>query len=68
MTAISKALQPMGDRAKTVMAAPRPGPCIAELREAFAISDRVLVMKSGAIIGEGPPQAFADHAKLRGLF
>lgn len=38
------------------------------VREAFAISDRVLVMKSGAIIEEGPPQAFADHARLMELF
>lgn len=38
------------------------------VREAFAISDRVLVMKSGAIIEEGPPAAFADHARLMELF
>lgn len=38
------------------------------VREAFAISDRVLVMKSGAIIEEGPPAAFSDHARLMELF
>jgi branched-chain amino acid transport system ATP-binding protein len=38
------------------------------VREAFAISDRVLAMKSGAIIEEGPPSAFADHARLMELF
>ena len=38
------------------------------VREAFAVSDRVLVMKSGAIIEEGPPSAFADHARLMELF
>jgi len=38
------------------------------VREAFAISDRVLVMKSGAIIEEGPPSVFADHARLMELF
>ncbi len=38
------------------------------VREAFAISDRVLAMKSGAIIEEGPPSAFSDHARLMELF
>lgn len=38
------------------------------VREAFAVSDRVLVMKSGAIIEEGPPSAFSEHARLMELF
>ena len=38
------------------------------VREAFAISDRVLVMKSGQFIFEGPPSDLSDHAKLMELF
>jgi ABC-type branched-subunit amino acid transport system ATPase component len=38
------------------------------VREAFAVSDRVLVMKSGAFIFEGPPSELDDHAKLMELF
>lgn len=36
--------------------------------EAFAVADRVLVMRSGRMIAEGPPSAFRDHAKLMELF
>ena len=38
------------------------------VREAFAVSDRVLVMKSGQFIFEGPPSQLADHSKLMELF
>lgn len=38
------------------------------VREAFAVSDRVLVMKSGQFIFEGPPADLADHSKLMELF
>lgn len=38
------------------------------VREAFAISDRVLVMRSGRFIFEGPPSELDDHAKLMELF
>lgn len=38
------------------------------VREAFAVSDRVLVMKSGAFIFEGPPAELSDHARLMELF
>jgi branched-chain amino acid transport system ATP-binding protein len=38
------------------------------VREAFAVSDRVLVMKSGAFIFEGPPSELSDHARLMELF
>jgi branched-chain amino acid transport system ATP-binding protein len=36
--------------------------------EAFAISDRVVAMKSGAVIYTGKPADLADHAKLLTLF
>ena len=36
--------------------------------EAFAVADRVLVMRSGRMIAEGPPDEFRDHAKLMELF
>ena len=36
--------------------------------EAFAVADRVVVMRSGRMIAEGPPADFADHAKLMELF
>ena len=36
--------------------------------EAFAVADRVLVMRSGRMIAEGPPAEFRDHAKLMELF
>lgn len=36
--------------------------------EAFAISDRVVAMKSGVMIYEGTPADLADHAKLLTLF
>lgn len=36
--------------------------------EAFAVSDRVVAMKSGATIYEGKPADLADHAKLLTLF
>ena len=39
-----------------------------QLREALAISDRVVVMKSGRIIREGVPADFADHTALMELF
>lgn len=38
------------------------------LREAFAISDRVLVMRSGAFIFEGSPSDLTDHGRLMELF
>ncbi len=38
------------------------------VREAFAVSDRVLVMKSGQFIFEGPPSELSDHSKLMELF
>ena len=38
------------------------------VREAFAISDRVLVMRSGRFIFEGPPSELDDHTKLMELF
>jgi branched-chain amino acid transport system ATP-binding protein len=38
------------------------------VREAFAVSDRVLVMKSGAFIFEGVPSELPDHARLMELF
>lgn len=36
--------------------------------EAFAVSDRVVVMKSGQVIERGVPADFADHARLMELF
>ncbi|WP_231711236.1 ABC transporter ATP-binding protein [Xanthobacter dioxanivorans] len=36
--------------------------------EAFAVSDRVVAMKSGVTIYEGKPADLADHAKLLTLF
>jgi ABC-type branched-subunit amino acid transport system ATPase component len=36
--------------------------------EAFAVSDRVVVMKSGAVIYKGKPAELTDHAKLLTLF
>jgi branched-chain amino acid transport system ATP-binding protein len=36
--------------------------------EAFAVSDRVVAMKSGAVIYKGKPADLADHAKLLTLF
>lgn len=38
------------------------------VREAFAISDRVVVMRSGRFIFEGAPGELDDHAKLMELF
>ena len=38
------------------------------VREAFAVSDRVLVMRSGRFIFDGPPEELSDHAKLMELF
>ena len=38
------------------------------VHEAFAISDRVVVMKSGRMIFDGAPAALADHARLMELF
>ena len=38
------------------------------VREAFAVSDRVLVMKSGAFIFEGAPSELSDHSRLLELF
>ncbi|MDI3305649.1 MAG: ABC transporter ATP-binding protein [Acetobacteraceae bacterium] len=38
------------------------------VREAFAVSDRVIVMRSGRLIDEGSPADFADHTKLMELF
>jgi ABC-type branched-subunit amino acid transport system ATPase component len=36
--------------------------------EAFTVSDRVVVMKSGQIIERGVPADFSDHARLMELF
>jgi branched-chain amino acid transport system ATP-binding protein len=36
--------------------------------EAFAVSDRVVAMKSGAVIYKGKPADLTDHAKLLTLF
>ncbi|WP_419897254.1 ABC transporter ATP-binding protein [Roseomonas sp. USHLN139] len=36
--------------------------------EAFAVSDRVAVMKSGRMIFEGVPDDLSDHAKLMDMF
>jgi ABC-type branched-subunit amino acid transport system ATPase component len=38
------------------------------VREAFAVADRVLVMRSGQFIFEGPPSALDDHTRLMELF
>jgi ABC-type branched-subunit amino acid transport system ATPase component len=38
------------------------------VHEAFAISDRVVVMKSGHMIFDGAPAELADHARLMELF
>ena len=38
------------------------------VREAFAVSDRVLVMRSGRFIFEGAPSELDDHARLMELF
>jgi branched-chain amino acid transport system ATP-binding protein len=38
------------------------------VREAFAVSDRVIVMRSGRFIFEGKPGELADHTKLMELF
>ncbi len=38
------------------------------VREALKVSDRVMVMKSGAFIKEGPPEDFADNAALMELY
>ena len=38
------------------------------IREAFAVSDRVIVMKSGRIVFEGLPGELDDRAKLLELF
>lgn len=38
------------------------------VREAFAVSDRVLVMRSGRFIFEGAPDDLDDHARLMELF
>ena len=38
------------------------------VREAFAVSDRVLVMRSGKFIFEGTPGELDDHTKLMELF
>lgn len=38
------------------------------VREALKISDRVIVMKSGALIREGPPADFSDNAALMELY
>jgi len=38
------------------------------VREALKVSDRVIVMKSGALIKEGPPADFADNAALMELY
>ena len=38
------------------------------VREAFAVSDRVVVMRSGKFIFEGAPSELDDHAKLMELF
>ncbi len=38
------------------------------VREALRISDRAVVMKSGALIWEGPPEALSDNKKLMELY
>ena len=38
------------------------------VREALKISDRVIVMKSGAVIREGTPADFSDNAALMELY
>ena len=38
------------------------------VREAFAVSDRVIVMRSGRFIHEGTPAELSDHTKLMELF
>lgn len=38
------------------------------LREAFAVSDRVIVMRSGRFIFEGKPSELDDHTRLMELF
>ncbi len=38
------------------------------VREAFAVSDRVLVMRSGRFIFDGRPAELSDHARLMELF
>ena len=38
------------------------------VREALRISDRVMVMKSGEVIREGPPADFTDNAELMELY
>jgi ABC-type branched-subunit amino acid transport system ATPase component len=38
------------------------------VREAFAVADRVLVMRSGQFIFEGAPAELDDHARLMELF
>jgi len=38
------------------------------VREALKIADRVVVMKSGVLIREGPPADFADNATLMELY
>jgi branched-chain amino acid transport system ATP-binding protein len=38
------------------------------VREAFAVSDRVIVMRSGRFIFEGAPSELSDHTKLMELF
>lgn len=38
------------------------------IKEAFRVSDRVIVMKSGSIIHESAPEALADNEKLMELY
>ena len=38
------------------------------VKEALKISDRVMVMKSGQVIKEGLPEAFADNTQLMELY
>lgn len=38
------------------------------VKEALKISDRVMVMKSGELIKEGTPDAFADNTQLMELY
>jgi branched-chain amino acid transport system ATP-binding protein len=38
------------------------------VKEALKISDRVVVMKSGAIIAQASPQDLADNTKLMELY
>ena len=38
------------------------------VKEALKISDRVIVMKSGAIIREALPEELSDNAKLMELY